>query len=79
MFEKIYIDGPQREVVDQIEQHLTIEKPDLPRYSISRIHNEPPRVPMELEMPLLEEVIARGQDEKKPRKAIKRKPKKNNT
>jgi hypothetical protein len=77
MFEKKYIDGQPRERVDQIEKHLTIEKPDLPRYSISTIHNEPPRLSMELDMPLLEEAIVRGHNEKKPRKAIKNKPKKN--
>src|ERR1700679_1888856 len=31
-FEKIYIDGPAREKIHQIEKHVTIERPDAPRF-----------------------------------------------
>jgi len=39
MFEKIYVDGPPRERVDQIEKHLTIEKPD-PPYFVRDLFNK---------------------------------------
>lgn len=42
-FEKTYIDGPAREKIHQIEKHVTIERPDEPRFvtkNLEEIHEK---------------------------------------
>ena len=85
MFEKTYKQDPDREHIHEIEKHPSIELSDEMIanglvYRVITLHNEPPQIPMDLDMPILEKSLRQGKkDEKIQSKSTKSKPSKTNT
>lgn len=81
-FEIIYQIDPAREAHHAREKHPSIELSDeeyIRRKEVITLHNEPPSIPMNLEMPILEETIKKGKkNEQSKIKSTKGKPKKTN-
>ena len=90
MFEKIYVDGICRELIEPIEKHCNIELTDemKRKYKIAKNlcsetividlgEAQPPPIPEILDMPELEKAIKEGANEKSESESSKRKYKKN--